>query len=223
METSDIIDSVNKVGDKVFLNPSQLFDIDMLINCSLGLNTYRGFHKIDKSKEGSKKAFTKVLADNSTFIFDSLNSIKTISDLDDFERTICDRLYIELNKNIKENQLESFNKIRKPVDILIEHFVSMSKELERSRTQLIPFLFLPLDSQMFKSELIFSDAEIKSLRIKRNYTFSSIKSESQYFEIQDFLLEKSARLGVKNRIYLDLIWNDRYKSKKGYLFGTNHY
>jgi hypothetical protein len=45
-----IISSINKAGQQVFYNPTPLYDYQILVIKSLGPNTYRGFHKIDKSK-----------------------------------------------------------------------------------------------------------------------------------------------------------------------------
>ena len=114
----DKIAEMNKVGQRVFYNPLPLLSYEILVKRSLGSNTYRGFHRIDKSKSGAKDAFEKILIANSNFIIDNLKVSKTEKELDDLENDICDLLTNELKKNIKNEQLISYNKIRKPVDIL---------------------------------------------------------------------------------------------------------
>jgi hypothetical protein len=127
---------------------------------------------------------------------------------------------LELSKNIRKDQLLSFNKLRKPVDIVIEHMISMGSDFNSVRQSLTKHLFLPLDSQMFQSSIVFSDEEIQYLKIDRTFTFKDIRSNSHYYEIQSFLSDKAARLNI-DRIFFDLLWNERYKSNGGNLFETN--
>lgn len=212
---------LNKVGQQIFYNPSPLFDYESLVKSSLGPNTYRGFHKINKNKPGSKEIFEKILIDNSEFIIKTLKSIKSEKALNSFENEICLTLKADLKKNIDNNQLKSFNKLRKPIDILVEHLISMGSDFSTTREKLIQHLFLPLDSQMFQSSFVFSDSEISELNIKRSFTFKDIMDENHYYRIQQFLKEKANLIGIEQRIYFDLIWNDRYKSKGKNLFSTN--
>lgn len=97
----------------------------------------------------------------------------------------------------------------------------MGNDFDNARQYLTKHLFLPLDSQMFKSNFVFSDKEISELKIKRTYTFKDIEDENQYYEIQEFLRQKAIKVGISNRIFFDLIWNDRYKSAGKNLFETN--
>jgi hypothetical protein len=215
------IASINKVGTQVFYNPKPLLNYDTLIKKSLGPNTYRGFHKVDKNRPGSKHAFEKVLFDNSKFIIKNLRAAKTEKDLDNLEKEICKILKKELKKNIDTRQLNSFNKLRKPIDIVIEHLISMGNEFSSVRKTLTEHLYLPLDSQMFQSTFVFSDKEIAELKIKRSFTFKDIVDDKHYYEIQSFLKQKAVAIGVSNRIFFDLVWNERYKSKGKNLFATN--
>ncbi|MDQ3682581.1 MAG: hypothetical protein M3352_05850 [Bacteroidota bacterium] len=225
-----IISAINKVGKQVFYNPTPFIEYELLVRKSLGPNTYRGFHKIktvdeankvSKAKSGSKDAFEKVLINNSKFIVDTLLNAKNESDINFLEKDICKTLKKELKNKIDNRQLNSFNKLRKPVDIVIEHLVAMGKDFSLTRQKITKHLFLPLDSQMFRSDIVFSDKEISKLRIKRSFTFKDIVDEKHYYEIQDFLKQKAKKLGIENRIYFDLVWGDRYKSKGKNLFATN--
>ncbi len=216
-----IISLINKVGQQVFYNPKPLLDYETLVKESLGPNTYRGFHKVDKSKDGAKDAFEKIFIANSKFIIDFLLKVKTEKELEAFEKEICKKLKVELKKNIDNRQLHSFNKLRKPVDIVVEHLISMGTDFITVRKTLTQYLFLPLDSQMFQSQIVFSDKEISGLKIKRSFTFKDIVDEKHYYEIQNFLKQKADKIGVEHRIFFDLVWNERYKSKGKNLFATN--
>jgi hypothetical protein len=141
--------------------------------------------------------------------------------IDDLENEICDLLENELKKNIKNKQLISYNKIRKPVDIFIEHVVAMEMSFSPVRQSLTKHLFLPLDSQMFQSDFVFSDKERLELKIKKGFTFKDIEVKSHYNEIQEFLKQKTSIIGLENKIYFDLEWNDRWKSNGNNLFETN--
>lgn len=106
------------------------------------------------------------------------------------------------------------------MDIVFQHMTAMG-DFIKDRSKIVEFLFLPLDSQIFQSDFVFSDSEITKFRINRNFTFTSIKTKAQYKNIQDFLKEKADKIGINHRIYFDLIWNDRYKSDGKNLFETN--
>ena len=104
----------------------------------------------------------------------------------------------------------------------VEHFMAMATECNDCRDCLTSFLFLPLDSSMFQSPIVFSDRAIYKLRIKRSFTFKDIKERSHYVEIQKFLKDKAVTIGLKNRIYFDLLHGDRHKSSGTNLLATNN-
>lgn len=215
------INKINEVGNRVFLDPTPLLTYEELVQRSLGSNTYRGFHKVKKDSSGAACAFRSVLLRDKNFIINKIKNAKSRNNINDLVKEVCRRLHLELSENIREDQLASFNKIRKPMDIVIQHMVAMGEDFTKERGRLTKWLYLPLDSQMFQSDFVFSDAEAKSLNIKRNFTFRSIECENNYMEIQDFLEKKSKNIGLNHRIYFDLIWNDRYKSSGTNLFLTN--
>lgn len=212
------IELINKAGRVLFYSPTPFYDYQYLAKKSLAPNTYRGFHKLDKSNPGAKDIFEKIFLQNSKYIIDSINSIDSEYQLNLLEQDICTILKMHLKKNINNRQLTSYNKVRKPVDIFIEHLISMGANFSMVRKSVTKYLFLPLDSQMFRSRLVFSDREVVELNIDRRFTFKDISSESHYNEIQAFLKEKADRIGLKDRIFFDLIWNDRYKTKRINLF-----
>jgi len=218
----NLVASINEVGEKVFYDPSPLLPYNQIVIKALIGNTFRAFYRIDKSKTGAGFIFRKVLNELQTEIINSLNNAKSESDVDSLSNSICGKLLPQIEKVVLPTQLQPYNKLRKPFDIFIEHVVALLDEFDPvTRKRLAPLLYLPLDSWMFKSEIVFSDNELKELKLKRNYTYSSIIEESHYLEIQDFLKEKAKRIGVKHRIFFDMVWSNRYDLDGTNLFLTN--
>jgi len=217
------VKKINELGDIVFRSPANPHTYEYLLENALGQNTYRGFHRIDKHGTGAKVAFISVLGSNKTKdkIISCLGLIRTEDELNELENEVAEVIKPALS-NIRESQLDSYNKIRKPLDIFFEHLVSMEEDFDSIRKTLTPFLFLPLDSWMFKSPEVFPDEELNKLRIKRTFSFQDIEQEAHYFEIQKFLKMRAKREGLKFRIYFDLLWNNRYKKTSAKnLFQTN--
>ena len=183
---------------------------------------FRGHLRWDYAKNGAASVFKRVLTDREVFIQSEIKKAKSENDINNLSKELCNDLLVQLVENIRADQLTSFNKIRKPMDIVIQHMVAMDENFfEEDRIRVIDLLFLPLDSQIFQSDFIFTDQEAKSLSIKRTFTFKDIKCESHYADIQAFLREKANRIGLKHRIYFDLLWNNRYTSSGTNLFLTN--
>jgi len=224
-------------GESIFIKPQKLYSYDSIINgCmvidsngkaikmyAVAQNTWRGFHKLDKEGIGSKEIFVPYFNNNRENIISGLKDINTVEELEVFENTISDELRAMLSKCIKNNMLDSYNKVRKPVDLYIEHIVSMAKEFTTAqREKLVPLLFLPLDSQIFASEYIFSVKELYSFGLKRGSTFKDVSSSKIYKAIQNSLIEKSLKINDSfQRIYFDFFWNERYKKTGASLFETN--
>ena len=217
----EIIVAINNSGNKIFHDPTPLHDYNYLIEHSLGSNTFRGFHKIDKLKPGSKDAFYRLFDENAETVITQLKQIKSEQDLHNFNNELCNRLESLLSYNIKSHQLTSYNKLRKPIDIVVEHLIAMCHEFADVRNKITKYLFLPLDSMMFSSQIVFSDEEIKTLSLNRKFTFKDITNQSHYIKIQDFLIQKTQRVNLEERIFFDLLWNRRYLSSGTNLLLTN--
>ena len=153
-------------------------------------------------------------------MINNLKDIRSANELDEFEDEICKAIRKGLT-NIDSVAKASYNKIRKPVDLYIEHIVSLSKEMNPYRKNLIEFLFIPLDSQIIGSPYIFTDYEIQRHGLRRNSTFKDITNKSTYQILQDTLISKTFTMPGVKRIYFDLLWNDRYKMWGNNLFETN--
>jgi hypothetical protein len=147
------------------------------------VDTYRGFHRTDKKTDGAKVAFTSVLRSKKDDIIRSLSKIRNEDELTELENEMGESVRMVLHKTIRKDQLDSYNKIRKPLDIFFEHLVSMEEDFGSIRRKITPFLFLPLDSWMFKSPEVFPDEELEALQIKRNFSFQDIVKPGHYFKI----------------------------------------
>ncbi len=215
------IKRMNEVGDTVFLTPTPLLSYEELVLKSLGSNTYRGFHLKNNNCLGASHTFRDVLTKKKDYLIHALNNLTSEIELNTLANELCNELKSELSKNIKPSQLQSFNKVRKPVDIVFEHFVAMGEDFAPARKTATQWLFLPLDSQIFQSEFIFTTEEAKALGIKRRFTYKDIQTAQHYTEIQNFLKDKATKISLNHRIYFDLVWNKRFESSGTNLFLTN--
>ena len=75
---------INNRGNQIFYNPNPMLDYETLVLKSLEASTYRGFHRVDKSKSGAKEIFINVLINNSSYIKDTLKNAKSEINLDSF-------------------------------------------------------------------------------------------------------------------------------------------
>lgn len=122
--------------------------------------------------------------------------------------------------------LQSYNKIRKPLDLYFEHWVAMASELSTVRQRLVPLLRLPLDSQMFQSPHLFSDSDLRGIGLSRQSTFHEVKSADHYQKLQTIVkqradrMQRYSRTGFSSHLF-DLWWNDRYRKSGGNLFEMN--
>ncbi len=188
-------------------------------------NTFRGFHKIDKQGQGSGDVFKNYLVSNRDTLIAGLKAVQSADDLHLLENKLCAEIKPRLT-NIKPLMLTSFNKIRKPLDLYIEHLVTMAEELAADRQRLVSCLFLPLDSQMFQQVDLFSEQELRSVGISRRSTYTDVKTEMAYQVLQKKLKVKAEQISTElgkpfHPIYFDLLWNGRVDRWGSNLFETN--
>jgi hypothetical protein len=239
-----LIETLLSMGQKIFLNPSEekLLTYDQIINgvvvkgkCMTALagNTFRSFLRIDQDKVGASKVFRDYFLKNKKIIIAELVELRNQPQFDGLLNSYCVRIEDKLKGIIESSELGSFNKIRKPVDITIEHLLAMAREFTDSdRQKLVPMLRLPLDSWMFKDRTklnlneigVFPNDKLDELNIKRNYSFKSITTDKCYFGLQNYLKTRGQEIGGESfhAIYFDLLWGNRYTRAKGEnLFETN--
>lgn len=68
-----------------------------------------------------------------------------------------------------------------------------------------------------------NSSQLYSYGIKSNASFKDVQTRKTYSELQDILYKKAAEISdcigkEFNRIYFDLLWNDRYKKSGNNLF-----
>lgn len=189
-------------------------------------NSWRGFHRTDKRCGGAMAPFHHYFAvDPGVALVQQLSAIHTRQELNQFANDISTQIRDRLT-NTKLSQLASYNRLRKPIDLYLEHLVAMSNELEPHRTRLVPLLSLPLDSQMFENPLLFSETELKDARLRRSSSYGELRSEQTYRNLQNRVVER-ARVCEEHHcapfhpIYFDLLWNNRFQREGTNLFLLN--
>lgn len=185
-------------------------------------NTFRGFHRINKECSGAKNVFVEYFISQRNIFVKELKTVGNIENLNDLSDLACREIRNKLT-NIIPKQLQSYNKVRKPVDLYIEHLVAMAVELEEVRMRLVPLLFLPLDNQILAFQGLFTDQELKQNNLTRTSTFKDITSKNIYIDLQNSLSLKgmtiqNIRHNSFHRIYFDLLWNNRFNYPGGNLF-----
>lgn len=188
-------------------------------------NTFRGFHRNNKDLPGAGEPFQQYLTNNRQRFTAELLTITSREGLHQASNAICTEVRDGLG-NIKPDQLASYNKVRKPVDLYIEHLVAMSFELDEARQILVPLLFLPLDCQILGSSELFTDRELAQYGLRRSSTYSKVTSEQTYWALQAIITRRAGDVAsALGRpfwpIYFDLLWNKRHSNWGGNLFETN--
>ena len=226
-------------ADKVFLHPSPKYSWNEIISgapvksqtgstrkmVAVNQNTFRGFHRVDKSYPGAREGFINYFLSQRAVLIGALSSVNTRDDLTKLSNHICEGVRTNLS-NCSPTQLQAYNKVRKPVDLFLEHLVSMAIELDAARERLIPLLFLPIDSQILACPGLFADNELHDNYLSRSSTYKDVRSEQAYLVLQEFLSQKATVVAEARQrqfyvIYFDLIWNNRHKEWGGNLFETN--
>jgi len=190
---------------------------------AVGRNTFRGFYRKPGYNRGASSVFDPYFEENKGAILTSLAKIESRDQMNDFSEKIRKEIRGRLI-NVEERQLESFNKVRKPVDLYIEHIVAMAEEISESdRSRLIPFLFLPLDSWILGSEHVFTESELRAFGLSRRSTYKDVAARPTYDALHRLTIEKARAVSTSfHPIYFDLLWSERFKREgAGNLFESN--
>lgn len=228
-------------SEQLFLRPCIQYRWDKIVNgvyvrredgstkqmWAVDPSTFRSFYLIDEKLPGAKATFQQYFTDQRPRL---INELRTVSDryrLHQLSNDIRTEILRWLtNIEWESSQLDSYNKVRKPVDLYLEHLVAMSLELEEQRPKLVPLLYLPLDSWMFKCPYLFTKQELKEHDLSRSSTFAAVKDEDKYRALQRIVDrragEVSEQVGPKfYPIYFDILWGNRYRNLGSNLFETN--
>lgn len=226
-------------ADQVFLHPAPLYSWDEIVSgapvrsqsgstrrmFAVGPNTFRGFHRVNKACPGAKEGFVNYCLKQRAALVAALSAVRTRDDLNRLSNRICEDVRDKLS-NCSPAQLKAYNKVRKPVDLYVEHLVAMAAELDEVRAGLVPLLFLPLDSQILAHPGLFTESELAAHGLSRASTYKDITAERTHSALQTLLAQKAAAVAEArcrpfHVIYFDLVWNSRYCNWGGNLFETN--
>ncbi|WP_065077978.1 hypothetical protein [Clostridium ragsdalei] len=230
-------------SETIFLKPSVLYKYEDIIRGvtvngtqkkAVNLNTTQAFGKkltYGNFYENKKKAMEvcdEFFLSRKYRIINEIHShIRTKEAMDTFEH--------ELYMNLQEALLayttptlieESYNRIRKVVELYLEHIVSMASEIDNeTRKLLTPLLFLPIDSWIIKNESIFDNESIYRWGLTRGSSFGEIRKKPLFDDMQRYLVKKaneiSMVLGAEFYvIYFDIFWNNRLSMPGCNLFGV---
>lgn len=203
----------NLVGKKIFLDYKSNFKYHEVVKISISSSTYRSFWRIDKSKPGAKKNVDSFLLNENSALINSLKLVSTETELEKLSHRYCEEIRRLLQVYIKPDaNLNSYNKTRKLIDLFLEHLVSLSSDLKDHRCDLVPLLFVPLDSQILTYKELIDKTTRTQFRITNTSSFACIETRENYKALQEVLKKTAVDLGINHRIYLDLIWNNRYQS-----------
>ena len=228
-----------KRAEEIFLKPAHRYSWNDIVTGAMvsvpdaGLrkflavdrNTFRGFHKIDKGGVGAGEVFRNYFVQHRDELVSALKDTQSVNDLHALLNRVSGAIREGL-VNIKPSMLASYNKIRKPVDLYVEHLVAMALELDASRERLIPLISLPLDSQMFQQPAVFHDAELRKVGVSRRSTYMKVSSEAAYRYLQGVLRDRAETISQTagrpfHPIYFDLFWNNRSARRGTNLFELN--
>lgn len=222
------------LAERLFLRPSPKYAYTDIIRgvrvCgktslqkAVGRNTFRGFYRKSGCDRGASSIFDPYFEEKKAEILESLKKIQSREQLDIYSEKIRQEIKDRLT-NVEEKQLLSYNKTRKPVDLYLEHIVSMAEEIsDVDRLRLVPFLFLPLDSWIFSSLQLFTVSDLRLFGLSRRSTYKDVETRQAYEQLHRLTLEKARRVSTSfHPIYFDLLWSERFNRKQaGNLFESN--
>lgn len=204
---------VAKYNSSLVNNPRKQYVIKGLIinndplTVIISSNTFRGFHKINKNGKGCKCIAHEYFESNQKRIIKKLGQITNRYELDKFSDKLTNELKQKLT-NIKKEKLKSYNKVRKLIDLYLEHLVLLSSNtFITNRNKLLLILFIPLDQHILTNMRDY----LKPEKIPSKPTMSSVIDKAMYDRIQKKLSVFCKQHKIPAPIALDLLWRDRYK------------
>ncbi|AKN33765.1 hypothetical protein Ccar_24240 [Clostridium carboxidivorans P7] len=222
---------------KVFFNPSPLYNYDSIAQgcvvkdeygdewtmSAIDRSIWRGFHRVNNNEDGPKKVYIQYFIENKVKITDTLKKINSKDELNE----LSNYLYYELNDLLKENIKDDklvYNRVRVPIDLFLEHVVSMAIELNDCRKKLIPFLFVPLDEHTIRN--CFNEKQLIKDNLNIISRIGDIDLDKEYDRMQKILYNRAVRISKEYgqeyyRIYSELLWHNRYRNFGRNLFETN--
>ena len=205
-----VLQELQQVGKEIMLLPKKTLPFDEFYSNIIGGNTLRAFHRIDKENSGPRAILLDFLTNNELTLIEELKSCKSIEDIDFLSEKLEIALRNELSENVIKRVLDSYNSVRKLIDLILEQIVLVCCDLDGFRKKLIHLLRVPLDSFILNSSCLFSFNERKQLNLDNNGGgFLSIKTKEQYYAIQSHLRNVAESNKIDHPIYFDVLWRDR--------------
>lgn len=236
MNNNMIYERAQQRGKQLFINPETLYTYEEIINGiqigkkvmqAVDESTFMAFgFRFNENAKNVMKLYKEYFINNKEYIVEKLKCVCCLEDMDNLEKELYDDIYSRL-MNSKAENTDSYNRIRKPINLYLEHIISMCDMFGNSeRERIIPYMFVSMDSQIFKCEYIFTKAKRKEFGLKKGMGFGAIKKEEVFYKIQEFLLEEAERITKEigqefYRIYFDVFWRNRLESKGENLFLSN--
>lgn len=188
-------------------------------------STFQAFGRFNPNMYKAKECYLKYFIDNKNMIISALNSVCSQFDIDYLENNLFNEIFSSLASKTDKTRLDSYNRIRKPINLYLQHIAFMANEID-NRERLCQSLYMPLDRVIFGLEPVFSVEERKRFGISASLGFGQIKSKSLYDEIQKYLCLKAKEISMNIQrpfepIYFDLFWNNRYTKDLRNLFYSN--
>lgn len=182
--------------------------------------TFRGFYKVVKTLGGAKEVYDSFFLRNKHTLLKEFAGVRNRESL----HRLSDKWRQQIVKglgNIRPEHLASYGKTRKPIDLYVMNLVAMADEFGGLREQLVPLLFLPLDSQMFQKA--FTADELRPFGLSARSTYGDVRGANDYWALQDVANSRARdlteRLGTTvHPIYLDMLWRDRINGHGQNLF-----
>jgi hypothetical protein len=213
-----VLQELQEVGREIMLLPKKTLPFDEFYSNIIGGNTLRAFHRIDKENRGPQAIILNFLAINKLSLIENLKTCKSIEHIDFLSEKLEISLRNELSENVIKRVLDSYNSVRKLIDLILEQIVLLSCALDDFRQELIHILRVPLDSFILNSSCLFSFNERKQLNLDNNGGgFLSVKTKEQYYGIQSHLRNVAESNKIDHPIYFDVLWRDRITYTKNIL------
>lgn len=243
LEGLSILKQAQQSAETIFLNPSVLYKYEDIIKGvtvngttkkAVDLNTTQAFGKkltygnFYDNKKKAMEVCDEFFISKKDRIINELNShIQTKEAMDAFEH----ELFIGIQKSLLAYTTpilieESYNRIRKVVELYLEHIMSMASEIDgETRKLLTPLLFLPIDSWIIKNESIFDSKNIYCWGLTRGSSFGKIRKKTLFDDMQRYLAKKANEISIVlgkefHVIYFDVFWKNRLDIPGGNLFGV---
>ncbi len=234
MQFMESYKQVSEAAEIIYLNPKITYNYEHIITgvqvggktmMAVDDSTFQAFGRFNPNMFKAKECYIKFFVDNKYLIINALNSVSGNSDIDTLECNLFDEIHAILKAKTDNTRLDSYNRIRKPINLYLQHIAFMAEEIE-NRDSLSRCLRMPLDRVVFGLEPVFTLEERKKYGISTSLGFGQIKSKPLYDEIQEHFCIKAKDISMIIKrpfepIYFDLFWNSRYTKNLSNLFYSN--